>query len=459
MLDRGRPAAARPLIAALERLAPEAPELAELESALAAAEGRVPAALGALDRTLAENTGDVQARMRRSGLFYRAGNVMLALADAAEAVIAAPEDAGPKALLGLLLLEKGDAERALACLRDALETDPSDPRIRVGLAEAALRAGDKELARATVMEGTARAPYRLDLRRVAVRVATACGDLAGAVALAEEARRSGLVDSLLLRMQADAELALGQEAEALEHRKLAFKLDPSDPTLRAQAAALGLVAAPERLLPPVIARWFDQVADSFDNAMVAAGDRVPGLMRTAILANCALTPGTLLGPVLDLGCGTGLVAIATSDLALGPWIGIDASPRMLALAHGRALYAELVERDVIEYLDTTNQSFRLIIAADVFSTFGDLTGVFAAVARRLAPGGHFIFSVEETPEAAPATPGPTGFYAHSRASVERAARNAGLVVMTIASESLREEHGTAVPGLIAVLGCAPTRNV
>lgn len=459
MLEAGRPAAARPLVAALERLNPGAPELAELKATLAAAEGRVPEALDTLSRTLAENAGDVKARMRRAGLFYRAGNIELALGDAAEAVIAAPEDAGPKTLLGLLLLEKGEVEQALACLRDALATDPSDPGIRVGLAEAALRAGDKELARATVTEGMARAPYRLDLRRVAVRVALVHGDLAGAAALAEEARRSGLVDSLLLRMQADAEVALGREGEALEHRKLAFELDPSDPALRAQAAALGLVTVPERLLPSVIARWFDQVADSFDNAMVAVGDRVPGLVRAAILANCTLKPGTSLGPVLDLGCGTGLVAIATSDLALGPWIGIDASPRMLALARGRDLYAELIEKDVIEYLGTTSRSFPLIIAADIFSTFGDLTDVFTAAARRLVPDGHFIFSVEEAADAAPTPPGPTGFYVHSRAALERAAWNAGLVVATIASEPLREEHGAAVAGLIAVLSRAPTRNV
>lgn len=453
MLGAGRPAAARPLVAALERLAPEAPELAELESALAAQEGRLPKALAALGRALERDAGDVQARMRRAGLYYRVGSIGLALGDAAEAVIAAPEDAGPKALLGLLLLEKGEIERALACLREALATDPSDPGIRVGLAEAALRAGDKKLARATVTEGMARAPYRLDLRRVAVRVAFAEGDLAGAAGLAEEARRSGLVDSLLLRMQADAECALGRETEALAHRKLAFELDPSDPALRAQAAALGLVRPTDRLLASVIARWFDQVADNFDNTMLAAGDRVPGLVRAAIVANSSR------GPVLDLGCGTGLVAVAASDLALGPWIGVDASPRMLALARSRGLYADLVEKDVIEYLDTTSRSFGLITAADVFPTFGELTGVFTAIARRLASRGHFILSAEEATDAAPATPGPSGFYTHDRASLERAAQNAGLGIASIVSEPLREEHGVVVPGWIVVLGRAPARDV
>jgi predicted TPR repeat methyltransferase len=48
--------------------------------------------------------------------------------------------------------------------------------------------------------------------------------------------------------------------------------------------------------------------------------------------------------VLDLGCGTGFVALALSDLPVGPFTGIDLSPRMWSAARAKALYEHPAER-------------------------------------------------------------------------------------------------------------------
>ena len=53
---------------------------------------------------------------------------------------------------------------------------------------------------------------------------------------------------------------------------------------------------------------------------------------------------------LDLGCGTGLVALAIADLPVGPLIGVDVAPRMLAQAGKKGIYAELHEADVMQFL-------------------------------------------------------------------------------------------------------------
>ena len=50
------------------------------------------------------------------------------------------------------------------------------------------------------------------------------------------------------------------------------------------------------------------------------------------LRHPVIAAGERLGPVLDLGCGTGLVAVVLSDLSVGPLVGVDVSSRMLAQA-------------------------------------------------------------------------------------------------------------------------------
>ena len=85
-------------------------------------------------------------------------------------------------------------------------------------------------------------------------------------------------------------------------------------------------------------------------------------------------PGTLIG------CGTGLVAVALSDLAVGPLVGVDVSSRMLAQAAAKQqLYAELREADLEQMLVEDVTCWKLIVAADVSVYFGALAEVFAAV--------------------------------------------------------------------------------
>ena len=81
---------------------------------------------------------------------------------------------------------------------------------------------------------------------------------------------------------------------------------------------------------------FDGYADRFELHLISLGYRIPGLIRAALLRHPAIAAGERLGPVLDLGCGTGLVAVVLSDLPIGPLVGVDVSPRMLAQRGGKA---------------------------------------------------------------------------------------------------------------------------
>jgi predicted TPR repeat methyltransferase len=166
-----------------------------------------------------------------------------------------------------------------------------------------------------------------------------------------------------------------------------------------------------------------------------------------------------LGPALDLGCGTGFVAVALSDLPVSPIVGVDASQCMLEAAAAKQLYAELHEADLLRFLSDDARSWRLTLAADVLCYFGALADVLAAARRRLEPGGWFVFSLEELlPDRAGAMPGNgtwalqrQGRYAHSRSYVAASARDAGFAVRSLEQETLRFEGNAPVPGLLAVL--------
>jgi predicted TPR repeat methyltransferase len=154
---------------------------------------------------------------------------------------------------------------------------------------------------------------------------------------------------------------------------------------------------------------------------------------------------------------------------VGPLIGVDIAPRMLAQAAAKGLYTELREADVMDVLGgnplppTAGEvsCYPLILAADVFCYFGALAEVFAAAHARLTPGGWLVCSVEELlPDRDGVVPGDTGGdwalqrqgrYAHSLAYIHDTATAAGFQVLRLDRETLRWEADAPVAGLLAVL--------
>ncbi|MBV9750634.1 MAG: methyltransferase domain-containing protein, partial [Acetobacteraceae bacterium] len=192
---------------------------------------------------------------------------------------------------------------------------------------------------------------------------------------------------------------------------------------------------------------FDEYAERFDHHLIHFGYRVPGLVRRVL---AQLAPAR--GPVLDLGCGTGLLAVACKDHVVHGWIGVDLSPRMIEAARSKTLYAELHEADLLTFLGGEKRLFPLILAGDVLCYFGPLAPVLKAVQPRLAPGGRFIFTVEGLAHSEEAVRlGRMGRYAHSEAHVTAAARDAGLKTISLDEDVLRQDGPAPVRGFVAVL--------
>jgi predicted TPR repeat methyltransferase len=236
----------------------------------------------------------------------------------------------------------------------------------------------------------------------------------------------------------------GDHALAAECFLAGLAHHPGDPTfehLSAAAAGRSTARAPEGYVTSL----FDGVARQFERHLVRELDyQVPEalakLVQPGLEANAS---------VIDLGCGTGLVGMALSATG-AEIIGVDLSPRMLEIAAQRGAYARLERGELVEVLARIPAgSVRAVLAADVFIYIGDLAAVFAAVARVLAEGGLFAFSVEGLDDGTYRLE-PTGRYAQSPGYLRALATQSGLEERRLERTLIRREGRGHAEGWLAL---------
>jgi predicted TPR repeat methyltransferase len=207
--------------------------------------------------------------------------------------------------------------------------------------------------------------------------------------------------------------------------------------------ALGLGALPEAAPPGFVRALVDEFAEHFDSDLVGTlryrgPEQVCGPLAT-------LHPAPFAS-ALDLGCGSGLAAPLLRPIS-GRLAGVDLSPRMIERAAATGLYDELHVAEAVAHLRRTAARHDLVVACDVFIYLGDLAPVFDGVARVLATGGVFAFTVE----AGDADTGfdllPTLRYTHSEAYLRELAQARAMRVVRCERAPLREGQGEAIAGL------------
>jgi predicted TPR repeat methyltransferase len=240
--------------------------------------------------------------------------------------------------------------------------------------------------------------------------------------------------------------------EALEIYRQWEKLDPGNPVVRHHIAACegaaGGSAAPERASDAYVQTVFDRFAGSFDGVLEKLGYRAPALCGE-MAAHLLGAPAANLD-VLDAGCGTGLCGPLLRPFAR-KLAGVDLSAGMLAKARERGGYDELHEGELTAWLQRQSQAWDLIVSADTLCYFGALDAVFGAAAAALRAGGHLVFTVEQTADAAPAATSllhPHGRYSHAEHYVRGALASAGFEVRELRHITLRQEAGKPVAGLL-----------
>ena len=450
-LERRQPAEALPSLERLRLLPGQTGLAAALRAEALLALGRSAEADLAAAEALAQAPDDAARLELRARAHWACGRSLEALDTAAAAVIAAPQDIAALLLFAALLSEDRRFEDAVRVLEDARRRRPGDPQIELRLGIALSRAGRHEEAEAALARCAAAAPGLPGLFLARAQAALARGDLEAAIAVARDGLAQLGADAALYGVLAHALEATGRREEALAAFRAAARLAPEDPYLAHLAAAAEGVST-ERAGAGYVQSLFDGYAGSYEISLIQLGYRVPGLVRRALERHRPeLTRGARLGPVLDLGCGTGLVGVALHDLLGGAaLVGIDLSRRMLDQARAKGLYTELVQADLLAALAEETRHFDLVCAADVFCYLGRLDEALALAGRRLAPEGLLVFSVERGAEGSGYRLHRQGRYAHAPDLVRAGLAAAGLAALEMREEPLRLDFGQPVEGLLIV---------
>jgi 2-polyprenyl-6-hydroxyphenyl methylase / 3-demethylubiquinone-9 3-methyltransferase len=146
---------------------------------------------------------------------------------------------------------------------------------------------------------------------------------------------------------------------------------------------------------PVDITVYDRMADSwweeggFLHALAALNPARFGYMRRVLLAELRLAPAGL--PVLDIGCGGGLLAEEFARLGCAV-MGVDPSEESLAAARthaasqGLAIGYQCARGEALPFAD---ESFDIVYCCDVLEHVNAWRQVIAETARVLRPGGLF----------------------------------------------------------------------
>ncbi|MEO0492312.1 MAG: class I SAM-dependent methyltransferase [Actinomycetota bacterium] len=137
--------------------------------------------------------------------------------------------------------------------------------------------------------------------------------------------------------------------------------------------------------------FYAQWAATYDEELVGGrGYAMPGRCEDAFATH--VDPSA---SVLDLGCGTGLLAVRLAAVGHTIIDGIDYSPEMLAEAEKTGAYRRLWAADLNEPLDLPDATYGAVAAMGMFS-FGHVEPAALDEFRRvLVPGGQLIIGVNE----------------------------------------------------------------
>jgi predicted TPR repeat methyltransferase len=296
----------------------------------------------------------------------------------------------------------------------------------------------------------------------------------------------------LLRLPND-DVALKEEiitafSTALEH-------DPSNDIARHLLSSQHQQGGEENPPESFIRRLFDDYAHNFEQSLASLNYSAPRLISEYLSQYTSMSWGC----VIDLGCGSGLMAELLKNHTQGI-VGIDLSPKMLFVAEEKNLYNMLIVGDMVGLVDEliayrndtgpsrsvgenrgvrrkmsgskvleldmvrqdngfawdeiiVGQKSLLVVAADVLVYVGSLDQLFTSVGRLLRPGDHFAFTVEALHVEGEFSwlLQSSGRFAHRQEYLEHLSKQHGFGILALDAVTPRKEKGEDVRGYVVLL--------
>lgn len=139
-----------------------------------------------------------------------------------------------------------------------------------------------------------------------------------------------------------------------------------------------------------LSQTYDDWAASYDEDVEALGYMNPfialGLCTRYIRGD---------GPVLDAGCGTGMIGRMLALLDYAEIDGLDMSMGMLRRAASRGIYRRLHQGVLGEPLDLPTAGYSGVVAVGVFATAYAGPEALDELLRITKPGGTLVFTVSQ----------------------------------------------------------------
>ena len=138
---------------------------------------------------------------------------------------------------------------------------------------------------------------------------------------------------------------------------------------------------------------YDRWSASYDADNLSRGFRLP-FLGAGLLASYL---GRTHDPILDAGCGTGLVGESLMLMGYAHVFGCDLSPEMMALAQGTGAYSGFDQADMGAGLPYKDNHFAGFTCLGSFGPGHAPPSTLTHLARVTRPGGHGVFNlIEET---------------------------------------------------------------
>lgn len=293
--------------------------------------------------------------------------------------------------LGVIQVKRGQGQLAIEYFTKALGLDEHNTEARNNIAATFIHHDRYENALMHYDVLLKQSPDHIEYLYNAGVAQMALGHLQEARAHFEHILRRQDTHFAALNNLAAIHSRLGHREQAITFLRRAIAVKPDDTATQFMLHAMTGETLQPNACPEYVTHLFDNYAVSYEQHMQTTLHYALPHHIARILHQ--LNGLTMQSQVLDLGCGTGLTGNVMREMSK-QLTGVDLSAKMLALASDKGIYDHLVQSDIQRFLNTSQEQYSLIVAADVIPYLGELDSLFSVIKKRLAKNGRFIFSTE-----------------------------------------------------------------